>query len=139
MVLGDPSLGATPTSSGETGQGLGAAGIPGFVLGFDTYENFGDPPVPYLGVGRGEAALWENPWFNVNTNIPALATAGLVVSHDYTVTIVQGQITVTMDGTQVFSGSVAVPPVAYLYVTASTGGSWEQTDISNLAATVSTP
>ena len=24
--------------------------------------HMGDPPVPYLGVGRGETALWENPW-----------------------------------------------------------------------------
>jgi len=139
MVLGDPSLGATPTSTGMVGSGLGAEGIPGFVLGFDTYENAGDPPVPYLGVGRGEPALWENPWFNVNTNIPPLASPGSTISHDYTVSIVQEQMTVTMDGSQVFSGNVTVPPVAYLYVTASTGGSWEQTNISNLSATVSAP
>ena len=147
MALGDPSLGATTSSEGETGEGLGARGIPGFVLGFDTYWNeadpwFGypaDPPVPYLGVGRGEDALWENPWFNVNTNIPALAFPGDSISHDYTISIVQAYMTVTMDGTQVFSGSVTVPPVAYLFVTASTGGSWEETDISNLSATVSTP
>jgi len=139
MVLGDPSLGATPTSLGATGYGLGAEGIPGFVLGFDTYHNAGDPPVPYLGVGRGETALWENPWFNVNTNIPALATHGITVTHNYTVSIVQGQMTVTMDGSQVFSGSVTVPPVAYFYMTASTGGSYERTVISNLSATVSAP
>jgi hypothetical protein len=139
MVLGDPSLGATPTSSGATGQGLGAEGIPGFVLGFDTYENTGDPPVPYLGVGRGEYALWENPWFNVNTNIPPLAAVGSTISHNYVVSIVQGQMSVTMDGTQVFSGNVTVPPVAYLYVTASTGGLFEETDISNMSATVSAP
>ncbi len=139
MVLGDPSLGATPTSAGFQGSGLGAEGIPGFVLGFDTYENAGDPPVPYLGVGRGEPALWENPWMNVNTNIPPLAVDGSTIAHDYTVSIVKGQMTVTMDGTQVFSGNVTVPSVAYLYFTASTGGLWEEADISNLAATVSTP
>jgi len=147
MVLGDPSLGATPTSTGAVGEGLGARGIPGFVLGFDTYWNAAnpaqgypaDPPVPYLGVGRGESALWENPWLNVNTNIPALATYGSTETHSYVVTIVQGRMTVTMDGTQVFSGSVTVPPVAYLYVTASTGGDYEQTVISGLSATVSVP
>jgi hypothetical protein len=139
VVLGDPSLGATPSSTGATGQGLGAEGIPGFVLGFDTYHNTGDPPVPYLGVGRGEDALWENPWLNVNTNISALATLGSTVSHDYTVSIVQGTMTVTMDGSQVFSGNVTVPPVAYLYVTASTGGCWERTVIGNLSATVAAP
>ncbi len=145
MVLGDPSLGATPTSQGAVGEGLGARGIPGFVLAFDDYENNAsggwpqDPGIPYLGVGRGEDALWENPYFNVNTNIPALAAYGQTISHDYVVTIVQGQMTVTMDGTQVFSGHVSVPPVAYLYVTSSTGASWEQTVISNISATVSAP
>jgi hypothetical protein len=88
-------------------------------------------------VGRGEFELWENPWVNVNTNIPPLASPGMSITHSYTVAIVQGQMTVTMDGTQVFSGSVTVPPVAYLYVTASTGGLWEQTVISNLSASVS--
>jgi hypothetical protein len=143
IVLGDPSLGATLSSQGATGKGLGAQGIPGFVLAFDTYYNAfptpSDPPVPYLGVGRGETALWENPWFNVNSKIPALATVGSSVSHDYTVSIVQGKMTVTMDGVQVFSGSVSVPPVAYFYVTSSTGASYEQTVISNLSATVSVP
>jgi hypothetical protein len=139
MVLGDPSLGATPTSIGATGQGLGAKGIPGLVLGFDTYRNVGDPVVPYLGVGRGETALWENPWTNVNTSIPKLAVVGTSVSHTYTVSLVQGGMTVTLDGSQVFSGKVTVPPVAYLYVTGSTGGSYENTVISNLTATIAAP
>jgi hypothetical protein len=156
MVLGDPSLGATLTSLGATGQGLGAEGIPGFVLAFDDYYNApnlpsfpGDPSTSgnpaYLGVGRSETNLWENPYRNVNNNLPgganALAEVGQTVSHAYVVTIVQGQMTVTMDGIQVFSGSisVSVPPVAYLYVTSSTGGSFEKTVISNIQATVSAP
>src|SRR6202035_1273026 len=50
VVLGDPSLGATPASTGATGMGLGAKGIPGFVLAFDTYLNVGDPKVPYMAI-----------------------------------------------------------------------------------------
>ena len=109
VVLGDPSLGATPSSIGATGQGLGAEGIPGFVIAFDDYFNQGDPSVPYLGVGRGETALWENPYFYTNTGIPAIATYGSSITHTYVVSIVQGFMTVTMDGNQVFSGSVNVP------------------------------
>jgi hypothetical protein len=48
-------------------------------------------------------------------------------------------MSVTMDGTQVFSGYVTVPPVAYLYMTSSTGGDWEETVISNISATVNAP
>jgi hypothetical protein len=140
VVLGDPSLGATPTSIGDPGYGLGAAGIPGLVFGFDTYQNTGDPQVPYVGVGRGEYGLFENPWFLVNTNIPPLVVSGSgPISHDYTVTLVQGVLTMTLDGTVVMTGNVTPPPTAYLYVTASTGGLWETTVISNVSATVSQP
>jgi len=88
-------------------------------------------------VGKGEFELWENPCVNVNSNIRAMAVLGASVSHDYAVAIVQGQMTVAMDGTQVFSGSVTAPSVAYLHFTASTGGLFEQTVISNLAVSVS--
>jgi hypothetical protein len=139
VVFGDPTLGATPTSVGLPGQGLGADGIPGFVAAVDTYHNAGEYPVPYFAVGRGETALWENPWDSVNTAIPTVAAVGSTISHNYTLSLVQGQMTATMDGVQVFSGAVTVPPVAYFYVTSSTGGKYEQTIISNLSATVSAP
>ncbi len=139
VVFGDPSLGATLTSEGAPGMGLGAEGIPGTVFGFDTYHNAGDPPVPYVGVGRGETALFEKPWFNVNESIPVLVEGGMTISHTYTINIDQGQMVVTLDGVQVMSGAVTLPPVAYFYVTASTGGSYEQAVISNVSATVSVP
>jgi hypothetical protein len=156
MVLGDPSLGATLQSAGQAGEGLGARGVPGFVLAFDDFYNAactgsGCYPAPYpadpstsgnpdyLGVGRGEDVLWENPYFNVNTSIPLIAQYGVTTAHSYVVSITQGYMSVSMDGVQIFSGHVSVPPVAYLYVTASTGGSYEQTVISNISATVAAP
>jgi hypothetical protein len=139
VVFGDPSLGATPSSIGQPGQGLAAEGIPGSVIAFDDYHNAGEYPVPYFAVGRGETALWEKPWLAVNTSIPALALVGTTISHDYTLSLVHGKMTVTLDGLQVFSGDATVPPVAYFYITSSTGGKFEQTIISNLSATVSAP
>jgi len=139
LVFGDPSTGATTTSLGTQGMGLGASGIPGSLFGFDTYHNAGDPMVPYVGVGRSDAGLFENPWFNVNTSIPTLVAVSQSISHDYTITIIQGQMTVTLDGVQVMSGSVALPAVAYMYFTASTGGSFEQAVISNVTCSISVP
>jgi Bacterial lectin len=139
VLLADPSLGATPTSLGAQGMGLGAEGIPGAMFALDTYHNAGDPTVPYVAVGRGETALFGKPWFNVNSAIPAVVSSSIPISHDYTVSIVQGQVTATMDGVQVFSGTIATPPVAYLFITASTGGSYEDTVISNVSAAVSVP
>jgi hypothetical protein len=139
LVFGDPSTGATTTSLGTQGMGLGAEGIPGSLFGFDTYHNAGDPMVPYVGVGRSDAALFEKPWFNVNTSIPTLVAVGQSISHNYTISVIQGQMTVTLDGVQVMSGSVTLPPVAYMYFTASTGGSYEQAVISNVAVSISVP
>jgi hypothetical protein len=120
-------------------MGLGAEGIPGVLFALDTYHNAGDPPVPYVAVGRGETALFGKPWFNVNTTIPAVVSTSMPITHNYTVSIVQGRVTATMDGAQVFSGTITAPPVAYLFITASTGGSFEDTIISNVSATVSVP
>jgi hypothetical protein len=139
VLLADPSLGATPTSLGATGMGLGAEGIPGLMFALDTYHNAGDPSVPYVAVGRGETTLFEKPWFNVNTTIPAVVSASIPITHSYTYSIADGQMTVTMDGLQLFSGPVVPPPVAYLFITASTGGSYEDTVISNVSAVISVP
>jgi Bacterial lectin len=153
LVLGDPSLGATVSSLGATGKGLGAEGIPGLVIAFDDFYNPpagafpGDPGnysnPAYIGAERGETALWEDPYFNVKKSLPggasALAQVGATVSHSYMVSIVQGHLTVIMDGTQIFSGTFAVPPVAYLYFTASTGTFYEQTIISGLSTTLFVP
>jgi hypothetical protein len=139
VLLADPSLGATPTSSGAVGMGLGAMGIPGLLFELDTYRNGGEPPVPYIAVTRGESALFEKPYFNVNTNIPAVVSSTMPITHSYTYSLVQGQMTVTMDGNQLFSGTVTPPPVAYLFITSSTGGSYEDTVVSNVSATISVP
>jgi hypothetical protein len=150
IVLGDPSLGATTTSVGGVGRGLGAMGIPGFVLAFDNYYNPpsgsfpGDPGSAsnpdYIAIGRGETALWENPYQSVNTNLPgganAFAQPGVTTTNNFVVTIINGKVTVTMNGAQVFSSNASVPPVAYLYITSATGAYYEQIVISNIQAIV---
>jgi hypothetical protein len=159
MVLANPSQGATTSSIGTFGEGLGANGIPGFVLGFDTYQN-GDletnpgcslsPPcdpmtVPYMAVGQGASALWENPWTFVNGNLNTQSSTDYAIgtfanaSHAYVVTVVNNIMTVTMDGHELFTGTVSLPPAAYLGFTGSTGGSKESVTISALTATVSAP
>jgi len=142
VTLGDPSQGATLTSVGLPGKGLGASGIPGFVLGFDTFQN--GPPdapiVPYVGVTRGNTGLFESPWFNYNDNIAPIVVVGQVIATNFAITLVNGQMTVTQNGSLIFSGAVsAVPPVAYLYVTASTGSDYETLVLSNFSGVVGKP
>ncbi len=167
MILADPSQGATTASVGALGEGLGAAGIPGFVLGFDTFQNGNDNggplqndcsvagnsfngacdpvTVPYMAVGSGAGPLWENPWTYVNGNLNTQSSNDYSAqtfanaTHSYVVTVVAGVMTVTMDGYELFTGSVTLPPVAYLGFTASTGGAFESVTFSSLTATVSAP
>jgi hypothetical protein len=162
MVLADPAQGASTSSTGAQGEGLGARGIPGFVLAFDTFQNdlgaYGscsyydtipvpcDPVgVPYLAVGQGATDLWENPWTNVNGYLDTENSADYTpnaygnATHNYVVSVNNSIMTVTLDGHQLFTGSVTLPPAAYLGFTASTGGAVETVIISNLSATVSEP
>jgi hypothetical protein len=67
------------------------------------------------------------------------AAAFASATHTYVVTVVNGVMTVTMDGYELFTGTVSLPPVAYLGFTASTGGQYETVTISALTATVSAP
>ena len=140
MILADPSQGATTSSIGTLGEGLGVAGIPGFVVGWDTYQNGNDNggalenncsantlngacdpiTVPYMAVGSGAPKLWENPWTYVNGNLDTQfskdysAQTFANATHSYVISVASGVITVTMDGYQLFTGPVALPPVAYL-------------------------
>ena len=139
IVLGDPSLGATPTSIGIVGQGLGAEGIPGLVFEYDDYHNAGEPPVPYFAVTRGESAQFENPYYAYNGNIPTLVAVGQSITHNYVLTIVNNVLTVTLDGNEVVNTLINPPPVAYVYVTASTGGSYETAVISNVSSVITPP
>ncbi len=67
-----------------------------------------------MAIGRGETALWENPYQSVNTNLPgganAFAQPGATITNNYVVTIINGKVTVTMDGAQVFSSNARFPP-----------------------------
>jgi hypothetical protein len=165
LVLADPSQGATTASMGNLGEGLGAAGIPGFVVGWDTYQNGNDNggalqndcsanalngacdpiTVPYMAVGASTGNLWENPWTYVNGNLDTQSSNDYTAetfanaTHSYVVAVAGGVMTVTMDGYQLFSGPVSLPPVAYLGFTASTGGKEEAVTLSDLTATVGTP
>ena len=164
LILADPSQGATTSSLGRTGEGLGAADVPGLVLAFDTYQNGNgsgstsctdssnsdnskcDPiAVPYMAVGQGVGTLWANPWTNVNGYLDTQNSTNYSktvfgnATHDYVVSVVSGTMTVTMDGYELFTGKVSLPPVAYLGFTASTGGSTESVTLSNMTATVSAP
>ena len=137
VVLGDVSRGATTSSLGSGGNSMGARGIPGVAFVFDDFENPGDPPTPYFGITASDAALWEQPWLFTSDVLPPLALAGSSVSHAYTFTFGPSHLNVTMDGKQIFDGTVQLPSSAYLYFTGGTGLYDQQVTISGVTANYS--
>jgi hypothetical protein len=171
MILADPSQGATTASQGLSGEGLDAAETPGFVLGVVVYQDGNDEggpltygcsgnvangacdpiTVPYIAIGQSAQNLWKNPWAYVNGNLNMQNSTNYLpnvfanAAHSYVVSINSGIMTLTMDGFELFTGQVSVPPVAYFGFTGSTAGNVlsieqeEQSVVSNLTVTTSAP
>ena len=167
LIFADPSKGATTATLGRYGQGMGAAGIPATVVGVDIFQDGNDNggaltntctanlangacdplTVPYLAIGQTATNLWENPWTFVNGNLNTQSSTNYTiaqfttgaVSHAYVVKVDNSVMTVTMDGHQIFNGTVSLPPAAYLGFTAATGGSTASFQISSLSVAVSAP
>jgi hypothetical protein len=160
LVFADPSRGATAAGLGASGSGLGARGIPGAVLAVDTLADPAqgvpgqpgylpaDLPVPFLGLGRAEAGLWGQPWqlgyfalpgYPGSRTDPAAALRFAASTHAYRVTVADGTLTVTLDGTPVLTGAADLPPSALVGFTAATSDHWERVVVSDFSATLSVP
>ena len=128
---------------------MGAYGLAGLVLVFGTTSDYDQTPVtvPFLAAGRGEA--WGSPWNLTSTSLvtwgitsyPGALTVAQAANgqHRYQVNLFNGMLTVLLDGAQVFSGQVRVPPVAYVGFGASTEGGGSTQTLSDLNFNVSAP
>ncbi|MFF8602437.1 choice-of-anchor D domain-containing protein [Streptomyces sp. NPDC015232] len=122
FALLDPAR-TTPTALGAAGGGLGYSGLPGTAVTFDTYDNgTADPSANFLGIatsGTGDTLAYAA----TTTNVPNLRSG----THTVAVAVTGRSLTVSVDGTQRLSTSVAsLPPTALLAFTGATGG---RTDI----------
>ena len=137
LVLADASRGATPTSVGFEGGGLGFSGIPGVAVALDTFQNEVNPSNNFAGVTDGPTSTAPNllHW---------LATANLssplenATNHIKVVTTAT-TITVFVNGTQVLSTNVTLPTNAYLGFSGGTGGSADRHAISHLVVSSGEP
>jgi hypothetical protein len=106
LVLADAS---TPADSvGSTGSGLGFSGIPGVAVALDTYQNAVNPSDNFVGVTNGPISSGtpgELDWLTTDTAVTPLRT-----THVFRVTLVNGTLTVAMDGIALFSTPVTVGP-----------------------------
>jgi hypothetical protein len=117
LVLADPST--APTAVGYYGGGLGFSGITGICVAIDTYQNASNPSSNFSGVADGPVAPGtpdQLHWLTTANVVPTLRS-----THTFTVTLVDGTLTVSMDGTQVLTTTVTVGPHVLVGFSAGTG------------------
>jgi hypothetical protein len=120
LALLDPTQNAD-TALGNAGAGLGFAGLGGVAVGLDTAWNSSTSSGNFVGIATSTAGASGDAVFVAsNTSIPNLRTG----THTFTVAYsAAGVLTVGMDGTQVLSTAVALPPNALIGFTGANGGS----------------
>ena len=124
LALADPSNG--DTALGGPGGGLGFAGIEGTAVGLDTY------PTDFVGIAEGTAPNGYLPgWVAQTSAVPPLREG----SHQVLVTVNDGTITVSIDGTQVLASAVTLPPKVLVGFTAGDGALTDAHDVSNVSIT----
>ncbi|MFJ3904929.1 choice-of-anchor D domain-containing protein [Streptomyces sp. NPDC090025] len=131
FALLDPAR-TTPAALGAGGGGLGYSGLPGVAVTFDTYDNGAkDPSANFLGIATGGTAD-ALTYAATTTNIPQLRTG----SHTVSLAVTGRTLTVSIDGTQRLSTSVAaLPPTALLAFTGASGGSTDIHAVRRVTAT----
>ncbi len=127
FTFGDPAFGASPTSLGDKGGGLGYAGIPGVAVTFDTHQNDLDPADNFLGVATS-ANGGNVDYLVTNTSIPVLRNSTRHVLIRYS----SGTLQVSIDGTLYVSQAVTIPPLAFVGWTAGTGGLTDRHLVKNV-------
>jgi hypothetical protein len=105
---------------GGNGAELGFGGLPGAAVTLDTSaDGAGYPSNSFVGIATGDSGGLLS--FAATANVPGLRTGTHVVG----VSVAAGKITVTIDGTQVLSQAVTLPPAVRL---AFTGANASKTD-----------
>lgn len=129
LVIADASKGATATSLGEKGGGLGFAKIPGFAVAFDTYKNSVNPSNNFAGISDGASGAGLLHWLSTFNLTQSLRSG----THSVKVSTAGGAIAVTVDGTKLGSLALTLPSSAYIGFSAGTGGLTDRHAISGLS------
>jgi len=128
FTFGNPALGATATSIGSTGGGLGYAGIPGVAVTLDTHQNPGDPGGNFVGIATSATGDSLN-YVATNTAVPILENSTRRVVIRYSAGVLQ----VSIDGVVYLTQPVTLAAQAYVGWTAATGGLTNRHAVSNVA------
>ncbi len=131
LVIADATRGATAKSLGALGGGLGFAGIPGWAVALDTYKNSANPSANFVGITEGPLKSSE-PYLLKWVATDTLATSVRGSGQHVKVVTSNGNITVSINGTQVLNGPLVLSSSAYLGFSAGTGGLTDRHVITHL-------
>jgi hypothetical protein len=118
LLFADASK-ATPSSLGSMGGALGFSPVSGIVVAFVTFKSSVNPSNNFVGISDGptSAGVDKLHWLATSSSIPNLRTATRHVK----VELLNGAITVWMEGVPVLNGTAAVAPTVLLGFTGGTG------------------
>ena len=133
FILADPIRGATAASLGSAGGGLGFSGIPGVAVGLVTFTQ-ANPSANFVGISNGGTSGNSPNWLVTSSTVPPLRTAPRHIQ----VVVTSGSMTVSVDGVQVLSQAVTLPPNVLVGFSGGTGGLFDLHAVSNVSI-ISTP
>jgi hypothetical protein len=129
MIIGNAAAGATATSLGRAGGGLGWSGTPGVAVALDTYRNGTDPSSNFVGLATGwESATPKNlTWQSTRDLLPSLRG-----SHKVSVVVSGGKLYIAVDGTQALATAATLPASTLVGFSAGQGGRTDRHLVTNV-------
>jgi hypothetical protein len=130
LVLADPQSGATASSLGASGGGLGFSGTRGIAVALDTYQNAVNPSANFVGVTDGPGATNDElHWLATATQVPPLRS----VTRHVGVSVNQGTLTVWIDGVSILSTAVTLPDPVLVGFSGGSGAKTDNHAVANVA------
>jgi hypothetical protein len=134
LTFADAGKGAMASSLGAIGGGLGWSGIPGLAVTLNTFKNASDPSNNFIGLATGfDPVAPENMVWAATATAKVPPLRGTV--RHINVTVVSGTLTVSVDGTQVLSTPVTLPPSTLIGFTGATASLTDRHAVSNVVIT----
>ena len=130
VVLAD-TFRAGPGALGFAGPGLGAAGIPGVTIAFDTVQNPGDPSANFVGISVKAKPSGALSYTTTNTVVPTLRGA----THHVRVVTSFLHVLVQVDGSTVLDLGAPLTWQTLVGLTGATGAFADLHTVTNLVVT----
>ena len=119
---------STPATLGLPGGGLGFSSTDGYAVALCTHTNAQAGSSNYVAILQPSSA-GTSPTYLATAPVPTPLRSG---THNVVVTTSNGNLNVSVDGTQLLSVPVTLPPYAYVGFTAGNGGAGDVHAVSNV-------